>query len=35
MWLHAAADGTVRAVHMQVGEQVASGALLVEIDNED
>ena len=32
MWLCAKASGTVRAVHACVGEQVASTALLVELD---
>ena len=32
MWLHAAAAGTVKAVHAQVKDSVASGAVLVEID---
>jgi geranyl-CoA carboxylase alpha subunit len=32
MWLHAAADGTVKALHASAGEQVASGAVLVEIE---
>jgi geranyl-CoA carboxylase alpha subunit len=32
MWLSAQAAGTVAAVHTQVGEQVESGALLVEIE---
>jgi geranyl-CoA carboxylase alpha subunit len=32
MWLHAAAAGTVRAVHVQPKDSVASGAVLVEID---
>jgi geranyl-CoA carboxylase alpha subunit len=32
MWLHAAANGTVRALHAHTGDQVASGAVLVEID---
>jgi geranyl-CoA carboxylase alpha subunit len=32
MWLHAAAAGTVRAVHVQLKDSVASGAVLVEID---
>ena len=31
-WLHAAADGTVKALHASAGEQVASGAVLVEIE---
>ena len=30
MWLHAAADGTVAALHAKAGDQVASGALLVD-----
>jgi geranyl-CoA carboxylase alpha subunit len=32
MWLTAQADGTVVQVHAQLGEQVESGALLVEIE---
>ena len=32
MWLNAAAAGTVRAVHAQPKDSVASGAMLVEID---
>jgi geranyl-CoA carboxylase alpha subunit len=32
MWLHAAAAGTVRAVHAQPKTTVASGAVLVELD---
>jgi geranyl-CoA carboxylase alpha subunit len=32
MWLNAAAAGTVRAVHVQLKDSVASGAVLVEID---
>ncbi len=32
MWLNAAAAGTVRAVHVQLKDNVASGAVLVEID---
>jgi geranyl-CoA carboxylase alpha subunit len=32
MWLCAQDAGTVRAVHARVGEQVVSGALLVELD---
>ena len=35
MWLHAAAAGTVGAVHACVGEPVAAGALLVEIETEE
>jgi geranyl-CoA carboxylase alpha subunit len=32
MWLCAQADGTVRALHAKAGDQVESGALLVELD---
>jgi geranyl-CoA carboxylase alpha subunit len=32
MWLCAQAAGTVRAVHARVGDQVATGALLVELE---
>jgi geranyl-CoA carboxylase alpha subunit len=32
MWLNAAADGTVRAVHAQARQPVASGAVLVELE---
>ena len=32
MWLAAPAAATVRAVHVRVGEQVAAGALLVELE---
>ena len=32
MWLHAVAEGKVAALHAQPGDQVASGALLVEIE---
>ena len=32
MWLCAQAAGTVRAVHARVGDQVESGALLVELE---
>jgi geranyl-CoA carboxylase alpha subunit len=32
MWLNAASAGTVRAVHVQLKDSVASGAVLVEID---
>ena len=32
MWLNAAAAGTVRAVHVQLKDSVASGAVLVEIN---
>ncbi len=32
MWLHAAADGTVRAVHAAAKVPVAAGALLVELE---
>ena len=32
MWLVAAAAGTVKAVHAAVGEQVAAGTLLVEVE---
>jgi geranyl-CoA carboxylase alpha subunit len=32
MWLSAQAAGTVHAVHTKVGDQVESGALLVELD---
>ena len=35
MWLSAQAAGTVAALHAQVGEQVESGALLVEITIEE
>ena len=34
MWLSAQASGTVKAVHAKVGDQVESGALLVELDLE-
>jgi biotin carboxyl carrier protein len=34
MWLTAQASGTVMALHAKLGEQVASGALLVEIELE-
>jgi geranyl-CoA carboxylase alpha subunit len=34
-WLAAGAAGTVRALHVRAGEQVAAGTLLVEIDLED
>jgi geranyl-CoA carboxylase alpha subunit len=34
MWLTARASGTVAALHAKLGEQVASGALLVEIELE-
>jgi geranyl-CoA carboxylase alpha subunit len=32
MWLHAAAAGTVRAVHVKLKDSVASGAVLVELE---
>ena len=32
MWLHAAADGVVAAVHVALRDTVASGAVLVELD---
>jgi len=32
MWLCAEAAGTVKAVHTQVGQQVASAAVLVELE---
>ena len=32
MWLHAAADGVVRAVHVKAKQVVASGAVLVELE---
>jgi geranyl-CoA carboxylase alpha subunit len=32
MWLSAQVAGTVRSLHARVGEQVVSGALLVELD---
>jgi biotin carboxyl carrier protein len=32
MWLCAQAAGSVLAVHARVGEQVTSGALLVELE---
>jgi geranyl-CoA carboxylase alpha subunit len=32
MWLCAQASGTVKAVHVNVGDQVESGALLVELE---
>jgi biotin carboxyl carrier protein len=32
MWLSAQAPGVVKAVHVAVGEQVQSQALLVELD---
>ncbi len=32
MWVNAQAQGTVKAVHVQVGDQVESGALLLELD---
>ena len=32
MWLCAEANGTVTAVHAKIGDQVESGALLVEIE---
>ncbi len=32
MWLHAGAAGTVRALHVQVRDTVAAGAVLVEIE---
>jgi geranyl-CoA carboxylase alpha subunit len=32
MWLNAAAAGTVRAVHVQARDSVASGAVLVELE---
>ena len=35
MWLSAQAAGTVVALHAQIGEQVDSGALLVEIKLDD
>ena len=35
MWLTAQATGTVVALHVKVGEQVESGALLVEIELEE
>lgn len=35
MWLTAQAAGTVVALHVKVGEQVESGALLIEIDLND
>ena len=35
MWLNAQTSGTVAALHVKVGEQVESGALLVEIEPED
>lgn len=35
MWLHAAASGVVRAVHVAVKDPVAAGAVLVELDIEE
>jgi len=35
MWLHAAARGRVTALHAKAGDQVASGAVLVEIEPAD
>jgi geranyl-CoA carboxylase alpha subunit len=35
MWLSAQAAGTVHALHTAVGEQVESGALLVELEIKD
>ena len=35
MWLHAAASGVVRAVHVAVKDPVAAGAVLVELDVEE
>jgi geranyl-CoA carboxylase alpha subunit len=32
MWLNAGASGTVRAIHVQTGEQVAAGTVLIELD---
>ncbi len=32
MWVNAQAPGTVHAIHVQVGDQVESGALLMELD---
>ena len=32
MWVNAQAQGTVKAIHVQVGDQVESGALLLELD---
>jgi geranyl-CoA carboxylase alpha subunit len=32
MWLTAQAAGTVKAVHVQVGEQVQAQALLIELE---
>jgi biotin carboxyl carrier protein len=32
LWLHAAAAGTVRAVHAAAKDSVAAGALIVELD---
>ena len=32
MWLHAAAAGVVRAVHVAARETVAAGTVLVELD---
>jgi geranyl-CoA carboxylase alpha subunit len=32
MWLCAQAGGTVKALHAKAGDQVESGALLVELD---
>ena len=32
MWVNAQARGTVTAIHVQVGDQVESGALLLELD---
>jgi geranyl-CoA carboxylase alpha subunit len=34
MWLHAAAAGTVKAVHAQAKDSIAAGALLVELEIE-
>ena len=35
MWLHAAASGVVRTVHVKVKDPVAAGAVLVELDIEE
>ena len=32
MWLHAGAAGTVRAVHANVKDAVAAGAVLIELE---
>jgi geranyl-CoA carboxylase alpha subunit len=32
MWLNARADGTVRTIHTQVSDSVATGSVLVDID---